>query len=93
MPNIKSAKKRVKIIERNTLRNVSQKSALRTAIRDVREAVLANDLKLALANLAVAFSKIDKATGKVIHKNAAARLKSRLNIRIKSIESSTQKQK
>lgn len=86
MPNIKSAKKRVKIIERNTLRNVSIKSALRTAIRDTREAVAANDAKLAQTNLALAFSRIDKGVSRgVIHKNAAARLKSRLNLRVRTI--------
>ena len=79
MPNIKSAKKRVKVGERNRLRNISQRSAMRTAIKEVREAALAGNSEEALAKLPLAFSKVDKAIKrKIIHKNAGARLKARL---------------
>lgn len=79
MPNIKSAKKRVKTSERNKLRNYSQKSSMRTAVREVRDLALAGNTEEALANLPEAFSKIDKAIKrKIIHKNAGARLKARL---------------
>lgn len=85
MPNIKSAKKRVKVAERNRLRNVSQKSGMRTAIKEVREAALAGNSEEALAKLPTAFSRIDKAIKrKIIHKNAGARLKSRLASKIKA---------
>jgi len=83
MPNIKSAKKRVKTSERNKLRNYSQKSAMRTAIRTVRDLALGGDIETALSNLPEALSKIDKAIKrKIIHANAGARLKSRLVAKI-----------
>jgi small subunit ribosomal protein S20 len=85
MPNIKSAKKRVKTSERNKLRNYSQKSAMRTAVRNVRDLALGGNMEDALLNLPEAFSKIDKAVKrKIIHANAGARLKSRLVAKIKT---------
>jgi small subunit ribosomal protein S20 len=79
MPNIKSAKKRVNTTERNRLRNITQKSSMKTAIKEVRELALAGKKEEAQAKLPNAFSKIDKAVQKdVIKKNAAARYKSRL---------------
>ena len=84
MPNIKSAKKRVKVGERNRLRNIAQRSSMRTAIKMVRDAALAGNKEEALAKLPMAFSKIDKAIKrKIIHKNAGARLKARLVAKIK----------
>lgn len=85
MPNIKSARKRVKIGQRNAERNSSQKSSMRTAIKLVRDLALAGKDTEALAKLPEAFSKIDKAIKrKIIHKNTGARLKSRLTAKIKS---------
>ena len=80
MPNIKSAQKRVKINERNRIRNVAIKSALKTSIKKVFEsiknAVSEDKIKEAVNK---AYSIIDKAVTKgVIHKNTAARRKSRL---------------
>ena len=87
MPNIKSAKKRVKTSERNRAMNVSMKSTMRSAIKAVRTAIEAGDSAEALAKLPNAFSKIDTATKrKVIHANAAARYKSRLAARIKTLQ-------
>lgn len=87
MPNIKSAKKRVKTSERNTDRNASQKSSMRTAIRIVRDLALASNPEEALAKLPAAFSKIDKAIKrKIIHKNTGARLKARLTAKIKAAQ-------
>jgi small subunit ribosomal protein S20 len=87
MPNIKSSKKRVKIGHRNTERNNSQKSSMRTAIRMVRDLALAGNSEEALASLPAAFSKIDKAIKrKIIHKNAGARLKARLTAKIKAAQ-------
>lgn len=86
MPNIKSAKKRVKTAERNNIRNTNMRSAMRTAIRAVRDAIAASDSTTALAKLPAAFSRIDKAVKrKIIHRNAAARYKSRLAAKIKAI--------
>ena len=80
MPNIKSAIKRTKTNEKRRLRNASQKSALRTAIKQADQAIAAGtDLDAARAAVLAAQRKLDKAVTKgLIHKNAAARKKSRL---------------
>ncbi|MHB8918875.1 MAG: 30S ribosomal protein S20 [Desulfocucumaceae bacterium] len=81
MPNIKSAEKRVGIIQKKTLRNVRLKSALRTTIRRFDEAV-AGKKEDAQTKLHSALVAIDKAVTKgVLHKNTAARKKSRLTLR------------
>ena len=79
MPNIKSAIKRVSVIEKKTLRNNMIKSGYRTAIRKFEEAIDAKDIKSAETLLIDASKKIDMACTKgVIVKNTAARKKSRL---------------
>jgi len=79
MPNIKSAKRRVKTSTRDAQRNVSIKSKVRSALRSAREAIAAGDAATIKSALALAFSEVDKAVKrKVFHKNAAARYKSRL---------------
>ncbi len=80
MPNIKSAKKRVKIEERNKLRNTARKTALKTAVKKVFEAIKNNESADKITQAVnKAYSVIDKAVSKgVIHKNKAARKKSRL---------------
>lgn len=86
MPNIKSAKKRVKTSERNRVMNVAMKSTMRSAIKAVRVAIEAGNAEEALAKIPNAFSKIDRAAKrKVIHSNAADRYKSRLTARIKAL--------
>ncbi len=78
MPNIKSAKKRVLVAERNRVRNVAVRSAVKTAVKKVLDALASNkDQVTALLNNA--YKVIDKAVSKgVFHKNTAARKKSRL---------------
>ncbi|WP_123039779.1 30S ribosomal protein S20 [Cohnella candidum] len=79
MPNIKSAIKRTKTSEKRRLRNASQKSALRTAVKQADAAVAGTDVNVAKDALVLAQKKLDKAVTKgLIHKNAAARKKSRL---------------
>jgi small subunit ribosomal protein S20 len=79
VPNIKSAIKRVKIIQTRTLRNAAAKSALRTAIKKFEQAIASNNMENAKALLQNATRSLDKAVTKgIIHKNAAARKKSRL---------------
>ncbi|HEY9776000.1 MAG TPA: 30S ribosomal protein S20 [Planktothrix sp.] len=79
MPNIKSAIKRVEVAERNRLRNKTVKSAIRTRRNEVEEAVKSADAKNAQAALKNAYRLIDKAVSKgILHKNTAARRKSRL---------------
>ena len=80
MPNIKSAKKRVKIIEKKSLRNNMIKSAYKTAVRKFNEAVEAGNVEEAKVLLSEASKKIDQACTKgVIVKNTAARKKSNLS--------------
>ncbi len=86
MANIKSAIKRVKIAERNRLRNKTYKSSVKTLTKKYLAAVesyAANpspELKQEVQQrLSDAFSKIDKAVKKgVLHRNNGARKKSRL---------------
>ena len=80
MPNIKSAKKRVKIIEKKTLRNNMIKSAYKTAIRKFDEAVKAGNVEEAKVLFSEATKKIDQACTKGVSvKNTAARKKSSLS--------------
>lgn len=73
MPNIKSAEKRLRQNVKRRLRNMAVKSAMKTAIKKAISA------KGADAALKEAISAIDRAAAKgVIHKNTAARKKSRL---------------
>ena len=79
MPNIKSAKKRVKIIEKKTLRNYMIKSAYKTAIKKFEATLEAGNLEEAKVLFSEATKKIDQACSKgVIVKNTAARKKSNL---------------
>ena len=80
MANIKSAKKRIKITETKTLRNKMIKSSLKTAIKKFEVATTKEE---ATAAFAVAARALDMSVSKgVIHKNMAARKKSRLAARL-----------
>ncbi|AIQ65076.1 30S ribosomal protein S20 [compost metagenome] len=79
MPNIKSAVKRVKTTEKRRALNISQKSALRTAVKAADVALEGTEVQTAQAAFLAASKKLDKAVSKgLVHKNAAARKKSRL---------------
>ncbi|PQO26199.1 30S ribosomal protein S20 [Blastopirellula marina] len=85
MPNTKSAKKRLRqnVIRRNHNRAI--KSAIRSSIRKVREAVAAKEFEKADELFRVTVKKLDKAGAKnVLHQKTTSRLKSRLNHHIKS---------
>lgn len=76
---IKSGIKRVEIAERNRQRNVAVKSAVKTRIKRVNEAMAGDDQALTADLLKVAISAIDRAARKgILHPNTAARRKSRL---------------
>ena len=78
MPNIKSAKKRVKVIAKKTLINKAINSELKTTIKKANTAIEKNGADKAEA-VRVAIKKIDQAAAKgILHKNAAARKKSQL---------------
>ena len=82
MPNIKSAIKRVELAKARTIKNASAKSNLRTVLRRFEESVSKDSETAALA-LRRATRALDKASSKgLIHKNTAARKKSRLTKRL-----------
>lgn len=79
MANIKSAKKRILVINKKTMRNKMIKSGVKTAIKKVVVACQQNDKAAAQAALVAAVKSIDMACTKgVFHKNNASRKKSRL---------------
>ena len=79
MPNIKSAIKRVSVIEKKTLRNNMIKSEYKTAIKRFEEALDNKNMEEATKLFSVATKKIDQACTKgVIVKNTAARKKSNM---------------
>ena len=79
LANIKSAKKRIKVIETKTLRNKMIKSKVKTLVKKLEAAIAAGDKAAAQAQLLEVTSAIDKAASKgVYHKNNAARKVSRL---------------
>lgn len=83
MPNIKSAKKRVKVTEKKTLINLSHKTALKTAIKKFDAAVNAGDKENVQALFNDAVKKLDRAVSQgILHKNNAARKKSQLALKL-----------
>ncbi len=79
MPNIKSAKKRVKVIAKKTLINQMHKTALKTAVKKFEAAVEAGDKAEINALFNNAVKKIDQGVSQgILHKNTAARKKSQL---------------
>lgn len=79
MPNIKSAKKRMRSNAKKADINILITASMKTAIKKFEKDVKAGDKEAASNSLNIAIQRIDKAmsSGK-IHKNKAARLKSRL---------------
>ncbi len=83
MPNHKSAEKRVRQNEKRREVNRSNRGRLRTSIKKLRAALAGNDPATITELLPQTISKIDKAVQKgVLHRNAAARYKSRLTTRV-----------
>ena len=78
MPNIKSAKKRVKVTKRQNRENSSKKSALRTSLKKATQDINAGN-ESSQESLRLAVKALDRsAANKLIHKNTAARKISRL---------------
>ena len=87
MPNIKSAIKRTRVIEKKTLRNNMIKSGYRTAVKKFEQAVEAGNKEEATKLFQDATKKIDQACTKgVIVKNTAARKKSNLAKKLNAIK-------
>jgi len=84
--NIQSAKKRARQAEANRMRNASQRSMLRSSIRKVLKAIEAKDKAGAEAAYQAAQPMLDRyASRGLIHKNKAARHKSRLTAHIRAL--------
>ena len=87
MANIKSNMKRALTNEKTRLAHLSQRSELKTAIKNVLVAVEKKDKEAAVKAYNVANQKLDKAVvDHVKHKNYVARQKSRLSKAVNSIE-------
>ena len=86
MANIKSSKKRVLIMERNEARNVAFKSSIKTAIKKALLLGKGEDKEALNAAVSKVYQLCDKAVSKgILHKNTAARKKSRLSLAIKKL--------
>ena len=86
MANIKSAKKRVLIAERNRVRNVAFKTSIKTAVKKALALATGEDKEALNTAISKVYQLCDKAVSKgILHKNTAARKKSRLVLAIKKI--------
>lgn len=86
MANIASAKKAARQAVKRRASNTAQRSTLRTAIKDVRKAIAAGDKAAAKTVFLRSVSTIDSIADKdLLHKNTAARHKSRLSAAIKAM--------
>ncbi|MBK88205.1 MAG: 30S ribosomal protein S20 [Gammaproteobacteria bacterium] len=88
MANSPQAKKRARQSEKRRAQNASQRSTVRTYIKRVLGAVEAKDTEAASGALVLALPMIDKMVTKgIMHKNQAARHKSRLTKKVKALNS------
>ena len=86
MANSPQAKKRARQAIKRRTRNVAKRSEFRTVIKNTVYAIDAGDKEAAMSAYKLAIPVIDAVTSKgLIHKNKAARHKSRLNARIKAL--------
>jgi small subunit ribosomal protein S20 len=86
MANSAQARKRARQAEATNRRNASLRSSLRSAVKKVRKAIATGDKAAAQKQLQASQAVIDRiADKKIVHKNAAARTKSRLAQAIKAI--------
>ena len=86
MANIKSAKKRVLIAEANRVRNVAFKTSIKTAVKKALALATGEDKEALNSAVSKVYQLCDKAVSKgILHKNTAARKKSRLVLAIKKI--------
>lgn len=87
MANLKSSKKRVLVAERNRVKNVAFKTSIKTAFKKVLELAKAADKDALSSALSRAYQLCDKAVSKgVLHKNTAARKKSRLTLAVNKLQ-------
>ena len=87
MANIKSAKKRVLIAEANRQKNVAFKSSIKTALKKALELAAGEDKEALNSAISRVYQLCDKAVSKgILHKNTAARKKSRLTKAVNKIQ-------
>ncbi|MDH7498356.1 MAG: 30S ribosomal protein S20 [Syntrophomonadaceae bacterium] len=87
MAKSKTPAKRARRAEANRKRNASRVSAMKTAMKRFEAAVADKDIELAREKLRTAISLVDRTAAKgIIHKNTAARRKSRLARRLQALE-------
>ena len=88
MAHTKSAKKRIVTAAKSRLRNQSVKSRVKTTIKKFEAALVTKEADTAKTALSLVFTEIDKAVSKgIIHKNAAARKKAGLSIKLNKLVS------
>lgn len=86
MPNIKSAKKRVKVIATKTLQNKMFKNQMRTIVKKYNAALESGNKEEATAAYKAAVKKIDQAVAKgILHKNNAAHKKSEFTLALNKL--------
>ncbi len=91
MPIIKSAKKRVDVTKRNTLRNKSDRNELKTEVKKFNALIAAKKVEEATALLPKTFAIIDaNVTKKIIHKNRADDMKAKLSTKLVKLQSKTE---
>jgi len=89
LANSPQARKRARQAEKSRSHNTSMRSMMRTYVKKVLKAITEGNKKVALEAYKSAVSVIDRVAGKgIIHKNKAARHKSRLNKKIKELSDS-----
>ena len=85
MANTPQARKRARQATQHRERNMSQRAAMRTHVKKYLKSVDGSDIDVAEKDYRIAVSQVDRATRRGLHhRNKAARLKSRLNARLKS---------
>jgi small subunit ribosomal protein S20 len=83
VPNIKSAKKRVKVAKKKTLINQMHKTALKTAIKKAEAAIESGDKEASKVAFNEAVKKLDQSVSHgILHKNTVARKKSQLALKL-----------
>ena len=86
MANIKSSKKRILTAEKNAERNVAFKSSIKTALKKALELGKSEDKEALATAVSKVYQLCDKAVSKgILHKNTAARKKSRLSLALNKL--------
>ena len=85
MANSPQARKRARQETQHRARNMAQRAAMRTHVKKYLKSIDGSDIEVAEKDYRIAVSQVDRAVRRgLLHRNKAARLKSRLNARLKS---------